>query len=366
MKLHVISFQVPYPADYGGAIDVFYKLKALKEQGFDVTLHTFYYGERGRQPILDELCEKVYYYSRHTGWLKQISTLPYIVVTRNNKELLENLCADDAPILFEGIHTCYFLTHPRLRYRKKIVRMHNIEYEYYRRLAQQSGWSWKTLYYWIESIRLHTFEDKLKYADLVCAISKADAQKIKARHKDSDVILLPCFFDASIPTERCTTEAFVLYHGNLAVEENHRAAEFIIRHIAPQCPDIPFVIMGRSPKLNDLPQNVTVMPDPKDDELKQTLRKARIHLMLTFQPTGIKLKLLNTLIHGQGHVIANHDMLYGHSLGKLCVRANTPEEIAANIRDLINKPLDEEELEKRKATLLKMEKAGISRLSLFK
>ena len=85
MKLHVISFQVPYPADYGGAIDVFYKLKALKEQGFDVTLHTFYYGERGRQPILDELCEKVYYYPRHTGWLKQISTLPYIVVTRKKK-----------------------------------------------------------------------------------------------------------------------------------------------------------------------------------------------------------------------------------------------------------------------------------------
>ena len=30
MKLHVVSFQVPFPPDYGGVIDVYYKLKALK------------------------------------------------------------------------------------------------------------------------------------------------------------------------------------------------------------------------------------------------------------------------------------------------------------------------------------------------
>lgn len=36
MKLHVVSFQVPFPPDYGGLIDVYYKLKALKEAGCSV------------------------------------------------------------------------------------------------------------------------------------------------------------------------------------------------------------------------------------------------------------------------------------------------------------------------------------------
>ena len=27
--VHIVSFNVPYPADYGGVIDVFYKLKSL-------------------------------------------------------------------------------------------------------------------------------------------------------------------------------------------------------------------------------------------------------------------------------------------------------------------------------------------------
>ena len=51
MKLHVVSFQVPFPPDYGGLIDVYYKLKALKEAGCSVVLHTYRY-EVAEQPDL--------------------------------------------------------------------------------------------------------------------------------------------------------------------------------------------------------------------------------------------------------------------------------------------------------------------------
>ena len=34
--LHIISFDVPYPANYGGVIDVFYKLKALHAEGIKI------------------------------------------------------------------------------------------------------------------------------------------------------------------------------------------------------------------------------------------------------------------------------------------------------------------------------------------
>ena len=46
-QLHIISFDVPYPPDYGGAIDVFYKLKALNQEGVKIHLHCFEYG-RGK------------------------------------------------------------------------------------------------------------------------------------------------------------------------------------------------------------------------------------------------------------------------------------------------------------------------------
>jgi len=43
-KLHIVSFDVPYPANYGGVIDVFYKLKALHSLGIEIYFHVFEYG----------------------------------------------------------------------------------------------------------------------------------------------------------------------------------------------------------------------------------------------------------------------------------------------------------------------------------
>jgi hypothetical protein len=106
-KLHIVSLDVPYPADYGGAIDIFYRIKALHELGFDITLHVFEYG-RGKQEELSKFA-KVNYYSRNKSFFQLFSTRPFIVQTRRSKALLAHLLQDDAPILFEGIHTTWFL-----------------------------------------------------------------------------------------------------------------------------------------------------------------------------------------------------------------------------------------------------------------
>jgi hypothetical protein len=47
--LHIICLNVPFPVDYGGVFDLFYKLPALHDQGVKIHLHCFEYG-RGEQP----------------------------------------------------------------------------------------------------------------------------------------------------------------------------------------------------------------------------------------------------------------------------------------------------------------------------
>ena len=70
MKLHVVSFQVPYPPRYGGLIDVFYKLKALKRAGCHIVLHTYRYAESFVQDEsvirqgLAGLADEIYFYER--------------------------------------------------------------------------------------------------------------------------------------------------------------------------------------------------------------------------------------------------------------------------------------------------------------
>ena len=47
-ELHIVSFDVPFPPNYGGAVDVFYKIRALHKLGVKIHLHCFEY-VRGKQ-----------------------------------------------------------------------------------------------------------------------------------------------------------------------------------------------------------------------------------------------------------------------------------------------------------------------------
>ncbi|MBK7131217.1 MAG: hypothetical protein IPH66_17930 [Crocinitomicaceae bacterium] len=137
-KLHIIAFDVPWPPNYGGIVDVFYKLKSLHDAGVKIIYHCFYYsGHNKPTDELNQYCEKLYYYHRPKNIFKLLfSVKPYVVSSRSSKKLLDNLCRDDAPILFDGLQTCAFLNHPALQNRKKYVRANNIEHTYYRELAE--------------------------------------------------------------------------------------------------------------------------------------------------------------------------------------------------------------------------------------
>ena len=136
--LHIVTFAVPYPANYGGAIDVWNRLVALKSLGLRIHLHCFVYGSFTPQAKLDEVAEKVYYYPRVVKPVLFSRGQPYIVTSRKSKQLLKNLSADLSPILFEGIHTTGLAD--QLKGRKLLLRAHNVEHQYYAALANQSPW----------------------------------------------------------------------------------------------------------------------------------------------------------------------------------------------------------------------------------
>src|SRR5919108_3533744 len=99
--LHIVSFAVPYPATYGGAIDAYNRIKALKDEGVKITLHCFVYANFSPHNALKEITEEVHYYPR-IAWPALLAPgTPYIVASRQNPKLLDKLNEDDAPVLFE-------------------------------------------------------------------------------------------------------------------------------------------------------------------------------------------------------------------------------------------------------------------------
>ena len=147
--IHIVSFNVPYPPNYGGVIDVYFKIKALVDEGVKVHLHTFHYG-RDKSDVLDALCESTHYYPRGKFYQAIYSSVPYIVGSRQSDSLLSNLAADEHPVIFEGLHTCLYLTHPALKHKLKVVRMHNIEWDYYKSLGKVERNFFRKFYFFSE------------------------------------------------------------------------------------------------------------------------------------------------------------------------------------------------------------------------
>ncbi len=94
--LHIVALDVPWPADYGGVVDLFYKLKALHQLGIKIHLHCFTQ-DRNPQEELNKYCVSVNYYQRKKNSSSFSLTLPLIVKSRQNKELIANLKKDNHP-----------------------------------------------------------------------------------------------------------------------------------------------------------------------------------------------------------------------------------------------------------------------------
>ncbi|HYJ63240.1 MAG TPA: mannosyltransferase, partial [Parafilimonas sp.] len=184
---------VPYPVDYGGVYDLFYKLPSLQQQGIKIHLHCFS-KDREEQPELNKYCEEVYYYKRNTGRKGLSSNIPYIVSSRYNEKLLQRLLDDDHPILMEGVHCTYLTTDQRFKSRKKFVRIHNVESEYYKQLFKYTLNLKTKIYYWCEAKLLVQYEHKLaKNATTFWAVSEKDAEHYRKIFECKTIDYLPLF-----------------------------------------------------------------------------------------------------------------------------------------------------------------------------
>lgn len=351
--LNIISFAIPSPPNYGGIIDVYYKLAALKNAGIKVHMHCFEY-EREPDPNLETLCQSVNYYQRKTGLGSFFSFTPYIVISRKNQELLAELQKNDYPILFEGMHSCYFLNDVRLSGRKKIYRESNIEHYYYRQLAHAEKNIFKKLFFFTESIKLKLFEKKLQSADMMLVVSKDDTKYLQKKFPDKTIEYLPSFHGNNKMKCLQGKGEYILYHGNLSVPENEKAAIYLIENVFSKT-TFPVIIAGLNPskrlqKACRNYENITVMANPGKEEMQQLIEKAQIHILITFQATGLKLKLLNTLYSGR-FVIVNVEMLAGTGLESLCEIAGTPEQILEKIDQLQTQDFSEDEINRRQNLL---------------
>lgn len=363
-SIHFVSFQWPSPPDYGGVIDVYHKIRALREEGWNVTLHSYAYRDRKNPDISKSPANETYLYTRSLSPLKALGSDPFIVASRKNRELLQRLgnLPAGTPIIFEGLHNAAFLSHPLLADKIKILRAHNVEHDYYRHLAGNSS-GLKQMFYSSEAKKLEKYESEAVNADIIAAISPADADHFRERFPKVKTIHIPCFYDdsalysSSEETPEMSESRYALYHGNLGVEENSAAVRYMLSRLGEAFSDsFPLVIAGRNASAElreaiEAAPNARLVDSPSAREMHTLIRDAAAVLLLTNQPTGIKLKLLDTLAQANGRILANRDMIADPVFESVLEIADTPDAQIEVLRRAKEGKTSAEEVERRRKLL---------------
>lgn len=361
-RLHIVSFDIPYPADYGGVMDIFYKVKALHEAGMSITLHCFQYRERTPQAELEKYCTEVHYYSRDLTPLSMASLKPFIVKSRAHSKLLKNLKKDDAPILFEGLHTCAFIHKRALKNRQKLIRMHNTEWEYYNNLVESEPNWLKKAYLKLESWKLRRFEKEvLPFANAILTISPDDTDYFSELVETEDsthpqVVYVSPFHPNTYVESRAGTGEYALFHGKLSVSDNETAALYLIDRVFSK-KEIPLTIAGKNPSERLIERarsfdHIKIIANPDDATMTELIQNAQINVLLSFQRAGMKLKLLNALYRGR-HCVANRHMVQNTGLESLCYVKNTSKDIGATVESLMNVQFSPRQVAERREILEK-------------
>lgn len=352
LSINIISFDIPYPPNYGGVIDVFYKIKELHAAGVKIHLHCFEYG-RAHSKELEALCEKVYYYKRKTGIMNIFSMLPYNVKSRQSEELAKNLLSNDFPILFEVLHTCYLMSDERFKDRFKIYRHSNIEHDYYYHLAQSEKRAFKKVYLKEEARKLKNYESVIAHANLILAVNESDCDYFRENFPEVPAEFLPSFHPNNDVVSKSGSGNYVLYNGNLSVSENYSAVSWLVKNVFCKT-DVRVIIAGLNPPsfletlIRPYP-HIQLVTNPTESRMQDLIQNAQAHVLYTEQSTGLKLKLLNALFKGR-FIICNDKMLHGTGIeaSSGIIVSSTGKEMIDSVNKIMNVDFGEEILLERK------------------
>lgn len=353
LRLNIVCFDVPFPADYGGAIEEFYKIKSLHQLGVKIHLHCFIYGDRTEQKELSIYCEKVYYYKRERKFKDIFSKLPFIVKSRMHDELLQNLLSNNFPILFDATHTTAFLNHPQLKNRKKLVRLHNIEWIYYRILLSNAVTLKEKIFFYFEYKKLKEYDKQLVNADVLSCLSQTDFEYYQEKFPAKKVNLNFVFHENE--NMNCITGNgnYILYHGNLSLSDNYSLVIQMLSNELKNCTH-KIVLAGKNPHkiLVDFVKgksNLQLVANPTSEELHAIIQHAHICLAMAANPSGVKLKLINSLFSTR-FVISNEAALTGSGLERL-VYISDENDLQELIDKLMQREFKEDEIIERKVLL---------------
>ena len=298
---------------------------------------------------MQSYCASIHYYKRDTAFKNVLKSIPYIVQTRNDIKLLENIQNDDFPIFFEGLHTTFLLNHPTLKNRKKIVRLHNIEWLYYRKLLDLALGIKDKIYFYFEYKKLIKYQSILENSQALHCLSSSDTAYYTNRFPNIPTTFIPVFHQNTEIKTKIGKGEYILFHGNLSITDNYLPIVRLLKNQLKNC-QFPIIIAGKNPTEHlietvQLFKNIQLISNPTHEDLETLIQNAHINIIFSEIETGVKLKLINTLFLGR-FCFTNQAAVIGSELQNATILVNE-NDIEQQIKDYFQQEFTTEILTER-------------------
>jgi len=313
-KILLVSPDFPYPANYGGRVDVYSRLNTLKKLDYIVDLvytSTDIFDDLRIEDKLhiQTLVRNVYFAHKCLKLNQILSGIPFQVKSRSS--LSNIILSEEYDILIlEGEYVSSILENKTLRVNSTFLRINNIEYNFFFQQSKASFPSISSLYFFLESIKFYFYSKKvmLKAKNLLF-VNFEEKKKVEVKFGN----LLNCYtllshFDVNKFKTRTLSGFKVLFVGSLSLSSNLDGIMWYVKKVHPllvkEIENYNLVIAGSTDNKTDLSkikflgsiEKVQILLNL--DDLENVYEGAALFINPVLKGAGIKVKTINCIQNG--------------------------------------------------------------------
>lgn len=306
MKILVVSGFFPYPPVFGGAIDVWERIKGLNMLGCTVDLLVTDKLNPTQQQleILKQHIRHFFFARRKNRIGQMFGNLPLQLLSRKNLSAVEINQNYDLVILESEF--CWPVTlNKSITYKNIAVRVHNIESHYFKMLGKSSDSLKEKIYYKIEAFKIRKLSALVfSKADRLWFISKDDLDSVNLPGKS---LFMPYPINETFVKPDFKEGNNVVFMGSLFMQNNLFGLDWYLKNVHPYLikavENYHFYIIGSlkedNPeiqiKYGQLSHVSLVINTPC---LKSFYNKAKVFINPMLHGSGVKVKSVNALVNG--------------------------------------------------------------------
>jgi len=371
-----LTTKYPFPPDDGGKIDSLTNLHILAKN-FNVFL--FYIGKKHNEEAFQKkgihLCG-IYHYQKETGnnisglFKNLFCRMPYTIKKYHDDKIyieIEKIIKEKKiDITYtDHLHMAFYgkLINKHFPETKLILREHNAEYIFWKRIYKEENNIFKKLLFWWQSLKILNYEKKITNifdkCFMISSIDQMNLKKINPYVKAQVISTGINIQDYQISQPGKIIPFSMLYVGDFSWLPNLKGILWFLTKVWPEIkklfPKAKIFIVGKKPPKDILGyKNNDIIVTGYVKDVKPWIDKSEIFLVPLFSGGGIRIKILEAMAIGKP-IISTPVGAEGIDVEnkKNILMADNKEDFIKNIKILFNNKEIRENLAKNSIKLIR-------------